>query len=431
MPSQIAAVVIFVAVFALASLRGVHLGVLMLPAACAVGVWLGGLALRDVLGGFPVGIMILLVGVTYFFGIAQVNGTIDRLIAVAVTRFGNRPAVLPFVFFALTGGVAAMGSPQAGLVLAPVGMPIARRSGVDGVLMAIAINAGISAGGLAPTSLFGIVSYSTARQANIDLNPITLFAVAVAANLMLVVAAALLFRRGRGQARSADEICVPGPIDSGGERLDRVRFDWRYAATLTAMAGLVVSVVGCALAGIDPDIGVFALAFGAALTLLDPAAGSLAVSKIDWSTVFMVGGIVTFVGVLQKMGAVDLLGQAAKQVGTPMVAALAICAISGLISAFASTTGILAALVPLTLPLVAAGGVAGWALICALAVCASIVDCSPFSTTGATLVASAAAEDRPRLTAWLLRWGLAMVVVGPVLMVGLLVFPSTPGPAGP
>ena len=248
---------------------------------------------------------------------------------------------------------------------------------------------------------------------------------------MLVVAAALLFRRRRSQVPGAEETPVPDSTDRGGERLIPGRFDWRYATTLAAMAGLVVSVVGCALAGIDPDIGVFALAFGAALALLDPAAGSLALSRIDWSTVFMVGGIVTFVGVLQKMGAVDLLGQAAKQVGAPMVAALAICAISGLISAFASTTGILAALVPLTLPLVAAGGVAGWALICALAVCASIVDCSPFSTTGATLVASAAAQERPRLTSWLLRWGLAMVVVGPVAMVGLLVYPSSPGPAGP
>ena len=425
MPSQIAAVVIFVAVFALASLRHVHLGVLMLPAACGVGVWLAGMALRDVLGGFPVGIMILLVGVTYFFGIAQVNGTIDRLIAAAVTRVGGYPTALPFVFFALTGAVAAMGSPQAGLVLAPVGMPIARRSGVDGVLMAIAINAGISAGGFAPTSLFGIVSYGTARQAGIGLNPLTIFGVTVAANLVLLVGAVILFGRRRDTAGTAGPAPGAAAVQSAGDQPGRGRVPWRYNATLAAMAGLVVSVVGCALAGIDPDIGVFALAFGAVLTLFDPAAGSLAVAKIDWSTVFMVGGIVTFVGVLQKMGAVDLLGQAAKQVGTPMTAALAICAVSGLISAFASTTGILAALVPLTLPLVASGGVAGWALICALGVCASIVDCSPFSTTGATLVASAAAEERPRLTSWLLRWGLAMVVVGPAAMVGLLVFPSS------
>ena len=44
--------------------------------------------------------------------------------------------------------------------------------------MAVAINAGISAGGLAPTSLFGIVTNTTARQAGIDLNPFTLLAAA-------------------------------------------------------------------------------------------------------------------------------------------------------------------------------------------------------------------------------------------------------------
>ena len=38
---------------------------------------LAGMPLRDVVGGFPVSIMVLLAGVTYFFGIAQANGTID------------------------------------------------------------------------------------------------------------------------------------------------------------------------------------------------------------------------------------------------------------------------------------------------------------------------------------------------------------------
>ena len=108
-------------------------------------------------------------------------------------------------------------------------------------------------------------------------------------------------------------------------------------------------------------------AFGAVLTLIDPASGRAAVSRIDWSTVLLVGGIITFVGVLQKMGSVELLGEAAGNAGAPILAALAICMIGALVSAFASTTGILAALVPLALPLVASGDVAGWALISALA----------------------------------------------------------------
>ena len=190
------------------------------------------------------------------------------------------------------------------------------------------------------------------------------------------------------------------------------------------MVGLVVTVIGASLAGFSTDIGVLCFAFGAVLALVDPACGRIAVSRIDWSTVLLVGGIVTFVGVLQTMGTVDMLGQAATRLGVPVLTALVICFIGGLVSAFASTTGILAALVPLALPLVASGQVAGWALLSALAVCSSIVDVSPFSTSGATLIATAAEEDRPRLTSLLTRWGLSMIVIGPIVLVGVLVLPN-------
>ncbi|RAE29308.1 C4-dicarboxylate ABC transporter, partial [Burkholderia multivorans] len=113
--------------------------------------------------------------------------------------------------------------------------------------------------------------------------------------------------------------------------------------------------------------------------------GKAALPKIDWSTVLLVGGIITFVGALQEMGAGDLLGDGAKAIGSPLLAAFVLCVVGGLVSAFASTTGILAALVPLALPLIEAGGVPGWALIAALGICSAVVDVSPFSTLGATV----------------------------------------------
>jgi hypothetical protein len=96
--------------------------------------------------------------------------------------------------------------------------------------------------------------------------------------------------------------------------------------------------------------------------------------------------------------------------------------IAGLVSAFASTIGIIAALVPMAVPLATSGGVSGWALMCAMGVCASIVDASPFSTTGALIVASAVEDERSRLKSLLLRWGLSMVIVGPVAAVIALLF---------
>lgn len=424
MTLQLTAIGLFIAIFAIATLRNVHLGVIMFAAACGVGVLLAEMPLKDVLDGFPVGIMVLLVGVTYFFAIAQANGTIDRLIEAALGRVGANIVVLPFVFFALTAGISAMGSPLAGLVLAPIGMSIAKKYGIDPMLMALAIGTGQSAGAFAPTSLFGIVSYGTAHQANIDLNPFTLFAVAAVANLVLLSAAFFIFggpgliaRRGAGNA--------PVTLAASAGHSSGPPFGRNQAATVACMIGLVVTVIAMSMTGLNPDIGVLCFAFGAVLALIDRDSGMAAVSRIDWPTVLLVGGIITFVGVLQHMGAVDLLGETARNLGAPLLTAFALCLIGALISAFASTTGILAALVPLAVPLVASGGVPGWALISALAVCASIVDVSPFSTTGATLVACTAEAERPRMALLLFRWGMSMVVTGPVLLVGILVLPGT------
>ena len=401
------AIAIFAAVFAIATFRNIHLGILMLPAACAVGIWLADMPLRDIVAGFPVGILVLIAGVTYLFGIAQGNGTIDRVVQTLLATVGSRRRLLPFMFFSITAGVAAMGSAQAGYVVMPLAMPAARRSGVDPVLMAVAINAGISAGGLAPTSLFGIVTNSTARQAGIDLNPLTLLAAAIVANVALIAAAAWLFP---GSGRTiAPRASVTDPAAAPA------RFTSQQVVTLAAITALILFAITGFWLGLEPDIGVIAFGVGAALALVYPKAGAEGVRRIDWSTILMVGGIVTFVTVLQRMDAVNLLGQAAMNVGTPLATALVICMIAGLVSAFASTTGILAALVPMAVPLATSGGVTGWALISAMGICASIVDVSPFSTTGALLIASAADDERARLRSLLTRWGLSMVIVGPVV----------------
>ena len=236
-------------------------------------------------------------------------------------------------------------------------------------------------------------------------------------NLVLLGTAFLLFGGPALLGRSSVPAEAPVPRAT-------VAWTLHQRLTIAAMLGLVVAVIAGSLAGLNPDIGVLCFAFGAGLALIDPPRGVAAVSRIDWSTVLLVGGVITYVGVLQKMGAVDMLGKEATRIGEPLAAAFVLCGIGGLVSAFASTTGILAALVPLALPLVATGRLEGWALICALGICSSIVDVSPYSTTGATVIATAHEDDRPRLRTWLMRWGMAMVVVGPLLLVTALVVPS-------
>jgi hypothetical protein len=63
-----------------------------------------------------------LAGVTYFFGIARANGTIDRIIDVVLARIGSNVVVLPFAFFGLTAAISAMGAPVGVFEMAPIGM---------------------------------------------------------------------------------------------------------------------------------------------------------------------------------------------------------------------------------------------------------------------------------------------------------------------
>lgn len=454
MLTQIIALLIFVALFAVGAVRGVQIGVLMLVGAAGTGLLFTDMAVDDIVAEFPLDIMILLAGVTYFFAIAQENGTVDKIIDWALERVGSSAVLLPAVFFVITGCIAAMGAPLAGLVMMPVGMQVARKYGVDYALMGLAICFAIGAGGFAPTSLYGIVTYSTAHDAGIDLSPFLLFGIAVAVYLVMLVVAYFMYGRslfskttvaaaehastGSAQSKISRGSASASNVAFGEDDEDEALFDSSTTAeageskpftfvqilTVIFMVGLIGTVVVLAALGQEPDIGLLCFMFGAILALVDPKTGKAAIPKIDWPTVLLVGGIITFVGVLQNMGAVDLLGEGAESIGSPLIAAFVLCIVGGLVSAFASTTGILAALVPLALPLIAAGGVPGWALIAALGVCSAVVDVSPFSTLGATVVATAPVEDKPRLTRILVKFGMSMVVIGPVALVGGLVVPA-------
>ncbi len=211
---QLLALATFVAVFALAAIRNVNIGLVMFPFAAAVGLGLADMALEDVIGGFPLSILVLLVGVTYFFGIAHSNGTIEWLIDAVISRVGGRDGLFPLVFFLLTAAISAMGAPLGGLVMAPVGMTVAARRGLDPMLMALAMGTGLSAGAFAPTSLFGIITWGTADSAGIDLNPMLLFGLALAMNLVLLAVAHLMF--GRRPRPVTEEPAVAGPTGGSG-----------------------------------------------------------------------------------------------------------------------------------------------------------------------------------------------------------------------
>ncbi|OII25474.1 SLC13 family permease [Frigoribacterium sp. MCBA15_019] len=450
MSVELVALIVLVAVFALSAIRNVHMGALALVAALLVGVLVVGESLDDVLGGFPVDALLILLGITYLFGIARETGVVDWLVDRSVGLIGDRVALIPWAMFVIGTLVACLGTSHAAFTIVPIAMSLAHKHKIHSTMMGIVMSSAIVGGALAPTSINGITVMTVARASGIPYNPGLMFGLSVGVNTLVVLVAFFLFggreliarTRAAGVARATVAAGGTGGIGgasgtsvTGGghgqggtavlaEPTTATRLGAYQLVVLVSIPVLIVGFFTITLLDVDLNLGAVALTLAVFLAFLKPDVGRASLARIDWNTILLLGGIITYVGVLTRLGAIDQLGEVARSVSSPLLAAFVICVIAGLVSAFASTIGILGALIPLAVPLlVPGGGLEMTGFIYALAISASLVDCAPFGTTGATIVASGVEEDRPRLYRHLTRWGLSMVVIGPVVTLLAFVVP--------
>ena len=460
MPVEVVSILILAVIFLIATLLPVHMGVLSLAAAFILGMFvLDGATDEKVdklFGGFPGDLFVILAGVTLLFAIAKANGTVDWVVQAAVRSVGGRVAFIPWVMFAITGVLTGVGAvvPGAVAIIAPIGLRFARRYGINPVLMGLMIINGATAGGFSPISIFGTITNGVVDSNNLEGSPGFLFAASLVFNVILGIVTFVLFggrqligMRDTGEGNLEDSDGNPvhphhsrlgrGPAEQTGTsasatstRLKRdddldepetvTTLDLNRSLTLL---GLVALVAGALFFDLDVGFGAFVIA--SVLMLVDSEASKGAISQIAWPTVLLVCGIVTYVSLMQELGTDEFVGEKAAGLGNALIAALLICFIGGLVSAFASTTGILGALIPLAVPFLQSDNAVGAiGLITALAISSSVVDSSPFSTSGALVLANAPDDQRDLVYRRLIQWGFSMVVIAPVVTWLVLVVPG-------
>ncbi len=381
-----------------------------------VGTIFAGEAARDMYAGFPVDLFLLLAGVTYLFAIASANGTVERTIEAAARLVDGRRALIPWIVFvvaALPAMAGALGSAGVAL-LAPLALRLARRYAIDRRMIGLMVVHGAAAGNFSPLNvLSGVVTQAVARG-GLEMSPLALFWANLAYNLGLAIVIVIVFGGWRRPSAAASG---PGPIEDGG-RADRgLRVD--QICTLLALVAVAVAALGFGL-----NIGFVALTAAAALHLAFPSSSAGADKQIAWGVVLLVCGVVTYVAALQRYGTVDVVGARIAATSTPLVTALLLCAVGAVTSAFASSAGILGALIPLAVPVLAQGAIGTTGVVVALAISATVVDSTPFSTVGALVVANAEDSERAHVYRGLLAWGAVMVVTAPLVTWLLFVLPA-------
>jgi di/tricarboxylate transporter len=440
---EIVTILALVAIFAIATFLPINMGALAFVAAFLVGTLSVGLSTDDIIGGFPAGLVLTLIGVTYLFAIAQNNGTVDLLVRGAVKLVGGHVAAIPWIMFFVTAVLTAIGalSPAAVAIIAPIALTFAARHGISPLLMGMMVIHGAQGGGFSPISVYGVTVNTIVEDAGLPSSPLAVFLGALVFNLAIAVVLFVVLggRQLIGRKVAAEPLAhtehahgtlvrghgaAPGP-GVGGDDDEHVHPDQPRPVSLEQVLTLVGLVVVAVLAlAFDLDIGFVAISVAVVLALFSAQQHKGAVAQISWSTVLLIAGVLTFVFVLEEAGTIDYVGDAVIGLGVPLLIALLLAYIGGVVSAFASSTAIIGVAILLAVPFLESGAISAVGVVVALSVASTIVDVSPFSTNGALVLANAQDVDKDRFYKQILAYAAIVVAVGPLLAWLVFVVPG-------
>ena len=378
-----------------------NVGVLAVALAWPIAVYAAGWKADAMMATFPSSLFLTLLGVTLLFGVAQANGTMAALTQRSLALTAGRASLLPLLFFALACAISTMGPGAIATLalLAPLAMAAGVRAGVPVLLTALMIGNGANAGNLSPFSAVGVIVSSAMEKAGLGGHEWRVWAANFTAHAMAGVIAWAIF---------------------GGPKLlrDDVRLEHEALQPMTGTHRLTLAVGAVwviAVVVFKVNLGLAAFAAAAVLVLARTGDDAAMIRAVPWSVLVMVCGVSVLIGVLDGTGGMGIFTDLLARVASPTSVNGVIAFITGTISTYSSTSGVV---YPTFLPTVPGlverlGGGNPLEVALSINVGAALVDVSPLSTLGALCIAALPAGHEPaKLFRSLLLWGLSMTVVG-------------------
>ena len=381
----------------------INVGVLAVALAWSIAVFAAGWKVDAVMATFPSSLFLTLLGVSVLFGVTQANGTMEAVAHATVRLLRGRAAALPILFFLLTCAIstAGPGAISATALMAPIAMGVAVRADMPVLLAALMVGNGANAGNLSPVGSIGMIVHSLMAKAGLGGYEWNVYAANFTAHALAALLAWTLFGGPalRRAAPASPDLAVT-PLTS------------RHWSTLGIVALWIAAVV---IFKVHPGLSAFAAA--SVLILSGLGDDTTAIARVPWAVILMVCGVSVLIGVLEKTGGMDLFTTLLARIATPNTVNGAIAGITGLISTYSSTSGVV---YPAFLPAVPGlvqklGGGDPIQISMSINVGAALVDVSPLSTIGALCIAALpAGQNGKRLFRQLLFWGFSMTIAAAV-----------------
>jgi di/tricarboxylate transporter len=435
MTMAVVSIGVLVALFVATLVPGFNLGLAALAAAFLLGL-LAGVPAGDVTGFFPADFFVLIVGVTALFAAAHLNGTLDWLLELLLRLVGGRLVLVALVPFVVGAALTAVGTLPAAAtaIVAPIALGLAAKYRISPLVAAVLGITGIISGLLSPLAVYGVTARELSGKFGVDLPgsaPVTFLLGGLVTGLVVCAGCLLVGSRTGavpgGRVPSTAHDGEPGTTDPPGAGPAGGTGNARPATALatvpavrTATRGARALTVGCLVAvvvlsvGFDMNVGYLGVTAAVVLQLALRSEPDAIVSRIPWGVVLLIGGLLTYVGLMQHLGAFQQLNDMLQVHGSPALSLLVLCYIAGITSFAASSIAVFVTVMPL-LPALVADGLSPVGGVLALALASVLVDINPLGITGGLILGAAEPPVRPRLFRQLLTYGIVSVVVAPFL----------------
>ena len=411
-----------------------NVGFLGIAFGIIVGRVFAGTPASKVMNAFPLSLFMILVGVTFLFGMAQTNGTMEKLTAYSIRACKGNTALVPIIIYILATFITTIGPGNiAGCALmAPVAMAIASKVKMPAFLMTLLVVGACNGAAFSPFAPTGIISNGIiakcAPELGIPADYLNTLAWKIHFNSTIaqgfvniggffVMGGLKWIREQKGAALDIDEL-APKPEP----------FNAAQKTTLLLVAILIILVVVPGLPGVKgtlpktitnmlSNVGSISFVLSIVLMLTGYGDSKAAVKVMPWSVIMMVCGVSVLIDVMDKAGGLNFLVEVMASVAGPTTICFWTAFVPAVISAYSSSSGVVMPMfLPMTPGLVELTGGDPIAIISAIDVGSHLVDTSPLSTLGALCIASAGEEeDKGVLFRKLLIWGLSMSIVSGIV----------------
>lgn len=397
-----------VAVISVSWMPRVNAGILALGATWVIGFFFARMTIPELVQCFPISLFMTLFGVTFFFGLASVNGTLDRITHAAMLLAKGKARTLPVIFFVMALVLSTVGPGNIGAValLAPLAMAVGKKTGISALLMTVMLVNGANAGTFSPFAVTGIIANGLVEKIGLTMNPWThIYLPSLLIQTFIAFVSFIVFEMLLKKNGKALKDFDPSEFSFAGKPWSQAQ-KWTVAAIVVLIAGAVF---------FRADVGFLAIGLAALLTLAGAGDTDESMKVVPWSVIMMVCGLSSLIAILEDTGGFNLFVSLLAKVATPDNVTGIMAFVSGFVSIFSSSSGVvLPTFIPTVPSLIAKiGGGNPVSVISSINVGSHVVDVSPLSTLGALCIAAAASfENKRTLFRHLLFYGFSMTFFG-------------------